>query len=100
MPAAMEPVEGNWYESMENGELFFVVTVDEEEGIIEVQYQDGATEEIELSAWEELDIEPAEQPDDFADRLEELDDEEEGGRYDREDLDGEGWGEPDRDGEV
>lgn len=98
MSTVMEPVEGNWYESLESGNLFFVVTVDEEEGIIEVQHQDGATEEIELDSWQELDIEPAEPPDDFHGRLDDMDDEEEEPPYEREELDEDArWGDPERD---
>lgn len=99
MSTVMEPVEGNWYESLESGDLFFVVTVDEEEGIIEVQHRDGATEEIELGSWQELDIEPVDPPDDFQGRLDDLDDgEDEESLYEREELDDDAtWGDPERD---
>ncbi len=67
------PVEGNWYEIIETGECFSVVTVDEEEGMLEIQYEDGGTEELELQEWEEMDLEPIDPPLEYPDSLEEMD---------------------------
>lgn len=58
MPTDTEPIEGNWYEAIEDGARFFVVTVDEEEGIVELQHDDGApgccqTESPEDDVWGE-----------------------------------------------
>ncbi|MGV1098167.1 DUF6763 family protein [Thiovibrio sp. JS02] len=91
MPANSGPIEGNWYEIIETGECFFVVTVDEEEGVLEIQYEDGVTEELDLDAWDEMDLESIEAPEDYLgdlDELEELDEE----SFQREDS-GEDWGE-------
>ncbi len=63
MPTDTEPVEGNWYEAIEDGARFFVVTVDEDEGIVELQHDDGATEEITLEAWHEADLAAIAPPD-------------------------------------
>jgi len=94
MPTDAEPIEGTWYESIETGESFFVVTVDEEEGVIEIQHYDGATEEIELNDWEELDVEPIDPPADYLGGIEDQEDYDE----DQEDYQGEDseedWGEP------
>jgi len=65
MPTDTEPIEGNWYEAIENGTRFFVVTVDEEEGIVELQHDDGATEEITLEAWNEADLAAIAPPDEI-----------------------------------
>lgn len=63
MPTDIEPIEGNWYEVIEDGARFFVVTVDEEEGIVELQHADGIPEEITLEAWYEADLAPIPPPD-------------------------------------
>jgi len=56
MPINTQPIEGNWYEAIENGVRFFVVTVDEEEGLVELQHDDGLIEEMTLEAWREADL--------------------------------------------
>ena len=56
MPTDIEPIEGNWYEALENGIRFFVVTIDEDEGIVELQHENGAQEEIILETWQEVDL--------------------------------------------
>ncbi|ADH85132.1 DUF6763 family protein [Desulfurivibrio alkaliphilus] len=58
---AEEPIEGNWYE-LPSGEIFTVVTVDEEEGMVEVQYDDDRVEELELETWEDLGADPIDPP--------------------------------------
>lgn len=90
-----EPIEGNWYEAIEDGRRFFVVTVDEEEGIIELQHDDGATEEITLEAWQEADLIAIAPPDEM-ELPEDLADPDEGAQEwgqtkTQEDSD---WGEP------
>lgn len=61
----LEPVIGDWYLHRDKGETFRVVAIDEESGIIETQSFDGDVEELELDAWWDLDIEPAEPPEDW-----------------------------------
>ena len=95
MPTDIEPIEGNWYETMEDGARVYVVTVDEDEGIVELQHEDGATEEITLEAWHEVDLVAISPPvevgmdDGSADR----DDAAPGGCQ-REDPEDDDWGEP------
>ncbi|MDZ7641336.1 MAG: DUF6763 family protein [Desulfurivibrio sp.] len=67
------PVEGNWYE-LPAGEVFTVVTVDEDEGIVEVQYEDASLEEIELANWDDLGADPIEPPDEWGGNLSDFDD--------------------------
>ena len=62
---AEAPVEGNWYE-LPSGEIFTVVTVDEEEGMVEIQYDDARIEEVELQNWEDLGADPIDPPDEWA----------------------------------
>lgn len=67
------PVEGNWY-VLPAGEVFTVVTVDEDEGMVEIQYEDASLEEIELADWEDMGIEPIEPPDEWGGGLADFDD--------------------------
>ncbi|RMD78211.1 MAG: hypothetical protein D6809_06305 [Gammaproteobacteria bacterium] len=61
----LEPVVGNWYHHHDKGEDFEVVAVDEDRGLVEIQYFDGNTDELDLEAWRELDIEAREPPEDW-----------------------------------
>lgn len=67
------PVEGNWYE-LPSGEIFTVVTVDEDDGMVEIQYDDATLDEIELDGWEDLGADPIDPPDEWAGGVGEFDD--------------------------
>jgi len=69
MIGEIEPVEGNWYSNLEAGRDFTVLTVDEDAGVVEIQYLDGDVDEIDLADWSELDLEISEPPDDWGDSL-------------------------------
>jgi Family of unknown function (DUF6763) len=72
-----DPVQGQWYEDLEENEIFKVLSVDPDEEIIEIQYENGDIEEIDLDTWHELDLERAEEPEGWAsDEAEEEDDDE------------------------
>ncbi|NIP72654.1 MAG: hypothetical protein GWO16_06300 [Gammaproteobacteria bacterium] len=62
------PTVGDWYRH-ETGGTFEVVALDEDEGCVEIQYFDGSVEELDLDAWEELDIQPVEPPEDWSGSL-------------------------------
>jgi hypothetical protein len=61
----INPIIGSWYR-YENGELFEVVAIDEQDGTLEIQYFDGTVEELDFDAWQELEIEAAEPPEDWS----------------------------------
>ena len=61
-----DPVQGQWYEDLEENEIFKVLSVDPDEEIIEVQYENGDIEEIDLDTWHELDLERAQEPEGWA----------------------------------
>jgi hypothetical protein len=86
-----DPVQGQWYEDLEENEIFRVLSVDPDEEIIEVQYENGDIEEIDLDTWHELDLERAEEPEGWA--SDDDDDEEE----DDEDVDEDDWDEDEDD---
>ena len=84
------PVPGKWYENREEEETFRVLSVDEDDELVEIEYMDGEIEELDLDTWHELDLEPTEQPEgwsDDADSDEEEEDEDED--FDDEDEDDE-----------
>ena len=86
-----DPVQGQWYEDLEENEIFRVLSVDPDEEIIEVQYENGDIEEIDLDTWHELDLERAEEPEGWA--SDDDDDEEE----EEEDEDEDDWDEDEDD---
>jgi hypothetical protein len=61
------PVPGKWYESLDDEEVFRVLSVDEDAELIELQYEDGDVEEIDYETWQELDLELTEQPEGWSD---------------------------------
>lgn len=57
MPMEEEPVVGSVYED-QDGQAFEVLSFDEDEGTIEIQYADGSVDEIDLDTWYEMDLQP------------------------------------------
>jgi len=94
-----DPVQGQWYEDLEENEVFRVLSVDPDEEIIEVQYENGDIEEIDLDTWHELDLERAEEPEGWASDDEDDEDEEEEEDEDDwdEDEDDDDWDDDDDD---
>lgn len=87
-----DPVAGKWYRDLEEDETFQVLSVDEDEELVEIQHLDGDVEEIDLDTWHELDVEPTEEPEGWSgsgdDDDEELDeDEDEDDDWDEDDED-------------
>ena len=50
MPTESDPIVGNWYEHTDKGQKFEVVSLDEDNGAISIQYFDGDLDEIDLDA--------------------------------------------------
>jgi hypothetical protein len=57
-----DPVQGQWYEDLEENEIFQVLSVDPDEELVSIIYENGDTEEIDLDTWHELDLERASEP--------------------------------------
>lgn len=55
MPMEEEPVVGAMYEDAD-GLAFEVLAFDEDDGTIEVQYEDGEVREIDIDAWYEMEL--------------------------------------------
>ncbi len=68
MPENCEPRIGDWYRTPGGG-AFEVVAVDEDDGTVEIQYFDGTVEELDLDAWQALNPEAIEPPEDWSGAL-------------------------------
>jgi hypothetical protein len=90
-----DPVAGKWYRDLEEDETFRVLSVDEDQELVEIEHLDGDVEEVDLDTWHEMDVEPTEEPEGWSgsgdDEDEEVDEEEE------EDEDEDDWDEDDED---
>ena len=64
MANELEPIVGQWYMHRDKGEMFQVVAVDAGAEYIEIQSFDGDVEELDGSAWRDMDIETAAAPED------------------------------------
>ena len=62
------PKVGAWYLTPE-GLTLEVVALEPDEGVIEVQFYDGTVEEYDTDSWEELELRPAEPPEDWSGSL-------------------------------
>jgi hypothetical protein len=78
MPMEEEPIVGAVYEDAE-GRSFEVLSFDEDEATIQIKYEDGTVEDMDLDAWYELDVQQVETDDEDLDDdvVGELDDEDE-----------------------
>jgi len=82
-----DPVAGQWFEDLEEEEVFLVLSVDPDEELIEIQYENGDTEEIDLDTWHELDLEKTTQPDGWTGSVAEDDEDEDFDEDEDEDWD-------------
>lgn len=64
-----DPIVDNWYHHLDKGQRFYVVAINDDDGTIELQYFDGTVEEIDRDAWPTLDIETAEEPENWSGSL-------------------------------
>ena len=62
-----DPEAGKWYEDLDAEEVFKVLSVDPDEGLVRIQWLDSEVEEIDLDAWNELDLERAQEPEGWVD---------------------------------
>ena len=93
-----DPVQGKWYEDLEENEVFKVLSVDPDQELVEVQYENGDIEEIDLDTWHELDLELSQEPEGWANDEEEEEEEEEEDEDDW-DEDDDDWDEDEDDDE-
>ena len=60
--ASIKPNIGDWYEDLEEGQLFKVVAVDETGETVEVQYLDGDVEGMDMETWRRMQLETVDAP--------------------------------------
>jgi hypothetical protein len=63
-----QPRVGDWYQNI-SGDNFEIVAFDPDEASVEIQYFDGAIEEIDSDSWYEMEIQPIEPPEDWSGSL-------------------------------
>jgi hypothetical protein len=66
--AEIVPQVGEWYRLPE-GALVEVVAIDDNDRTVDVQHYDGTVEEWDLESWDDLQLEPAEPPEDYTGSL-------------------------------
>lgn len=59
---------GDWYQNI-TGDNFEIVALDEDEATMEIQYYDGAIEEIDFDTWNDMEIVAIEPPEDWSGSL-------------------------------
>ncbi len=77
MSHELDPKVGRWYRRLDDEQLFKVVSIDEDDGLVEIKTPDGEIEELDSTEWIELDLEYSEAPEDYIDEDEDDDEDEE-----------------------
>ena len=91
MSRDFDPNPGQWYEDLDREEVFKVVSVDPDEMLVRIQWPDREYEDLDLEAWNELDLELAVEPEGWVDEAGDPDEE------DEDDLEDEDWDEEEDD---
>ncbi len=82
-----EPVAGKWYRDLEEDETFLVLSVDEDQGVVEIQHVDGDVEELDVDTWAEMDLDPSEAPEGWSGSVKDDDDDDDVDADDEDDWD-------------
>jgi hypothetical protein len=80
MSHELDPEVGRWYRRLDDEQLFKVVSIDEDDGVVEIKTVDGEVEELDSTEWVELDLEAAEAPEDYVEHDEDEEEEEDDDR--------------------
>lgn len=75
MANELTPEPEQWYRDMDEQTDFRVLSVDEDQGTIDVEAADGHLETMELEEWEQLNLQAVDAPLFASDELDELDEE-------------------------
>ena len=65
MNVRITPEPEQWYLDRRTGDMFQVVSVNDEDDSIDIQYADGAVEEKSLDGWATIALEGCDQPEDW-----------------------------------
>jgi hypothetical protein len=89
-----EPVVGKWFRDLDEEESFLVLSVDEDDELVEIQHVDGDVEEIDLDTWNELDLEPTAEPEGWSGSEDDDEDDED---WDEDEDEDDDWDDDDED---
>lgn len=92
MPIQQPPSVSQWYKHQDKGQEFQVVSVDEDEGTVEIQHFDGDVEELDMDTWYEMEIEPIETPEDWTGPMDDVEVDDLG--YTETDMTDSDWSQP------
>jgi hypothetical protein len=76
MKNRIEAIPGQWYRDRESGDTFQVVGVDAQDRLLEIQYTDGALDEMSTDEWAAARLETCEQPEDWVGPYDDLESDE------------------------
>lgn len=76
MATNLEPIVGNWYQNLDDDVIFEVVAVDEDEGLVEIQHEDGDLDQVDLDEWDQWELEAVAEPEDWTKPMDEETDDE------------------------
>jgi hypothetical protein len=65
MANTYQPRLSDWYKSI-NGDKFEIIALDDDAATMEVQFFDGAIEEIDFDTWNDMEVVPIEPPEDWS----------------------------------
>jgi hypothetical protein len=77
MDRDFDPIPEQWYEDLEEENLFQILSMDPDEELIQIQHEDGEIEEFDLDTWHELDLDKATEPEGWSGSEDEDEDDEE-----------------------
>ena len=66
------PAIGKWYLDNADKQLFEIVAIDDDDETIEIQYFDGAIEELDIELWNEMELTSAAAPEDWSGPFDDL----------------------------
>lgn len=64
MAIGILPAVGNWYQRPDS-QKFEVVALDEDDGIVEIQYFSGEVDEVDFEAWSQSEVQAISPPEDW-----------------------------------
>ena len=65
----LDPRIDQWYAHFDKGQRFYVIDVNEDKDIIEIQNFDGTIDEFDFDTWYDLDIDMCEAPENWSGAL-------------------------------
>jgi RNA polymerase-binding protein DksA len=68
----IDPAIGSWYQHLDDGRVFQVVAVDDDQKLVEFQHFDGAIEEVSLNEWRSWDLTVTAAPEDWTGPVDDL----------------------------